>query len=182
MFMAEIAKKHDELSNLIKEIQASTDFALRNQKASIKALEIQVRQMSIILHGKLSGNLQSSIEIKPRVNDETIFASVETDKPLIRLLAGRQPRIYFSVIEIVFPYCLYGISKPYGYGVLTFWTLSSLYFQHSLYGVFVKPLQHIRHRYQYGVSWGMDTAYRLPDLAGKKEIDNVGEVSTIWKS
>ncbi|GKC45746.1 reverse transcriptase domain-containing protein [Tanacetum coccineum] len=39
--MAEIAKRHDEQSNLIKEIQASTDFALRNQKASIKALEIQ---------------------------------------------------------------------------------------------------------------------------------------------
>ncbi|GJR62602.1 hypothetical protein Tco_1504764 [Tanacetum coccineum] len=85
MFMDEIAKRHDENSNLIKEIQASTDFALRNQKASIKALEIQVKQMSIILHEKLSGNLQSSIEIKPRVNDETISTSVETDMPSIRL-------------------------------------------------------------------------------------------------
>ncbi|GJW47805.1 hypothetical protein Tco_0079451 [Tanacetum coccineum] len=28
---------------------------------------------------------------------------------------------------------LYGVSKPYGYGVLTCWTLSRLYFQHSLY-------------------------------------------------
>ncbi|GJY21861.1 hypothetical protein Tco_0394427 [Tanacetum coccineum] len=33
---------------------------------------------------------------------------------------------------------------------------------------------------QYGISWGMDTAYRLTDLL--KEIDKVGEVSTIWKS
>ncbi|GJT28555.1 hypothetical protein Tco_0908830 [Tanacetum coccineum] len=41
MFMAEIAKRHDEHSNLIKEIQASIDFALRNQKTSIEALEIQ---------------------------------------------------------------------------------------------------------------------------------------------
>ncbi|GKA21396.1 hypothetical protein Tco_0701385, partial [Tanacetum coccineum] len=33
---------------------------------------------------------------------------------------------------------------------------------HSRYGVFVKRIQRIRHRYQYDVSWGMDTAYRLP--------------------
>ncbi|GJZ82643.1 hypothetical protein Tco_0647816 [Tanacetum coccineum] len=57
---------------------------------------------------------------------------------------------------------LYGISKPHGYGVLTFWTLSSLYFQHNLYGVFVKRIQRTRHRFPYGVSWGMDMAYRLP--------------------
>ncbi|GKE45435.1 hypothetical protein Tco_1472719, partial [Tanacetum coccineum] len=44
MFMAEIAKRHDEHSNLIKKIQASTDFALRNQEASIKALRIQERK------------------------------------------------------------------------------------------------------------------------------------------
>ncbi|GKE58529.1 hypothetical protein Tco_1497714 [Tanacetum coccineum] len=64
--------------------------------------------------------------------------------------------------------CLYGVSKPHGYDVLTFWTLSSLYFQHSLYDVFTKRIQRIRHRYQYGISWGMDTAYRLLDLTGKK--------------
>ncbi|GJS30149.1 reverse transcriptase domain-containing protein [Tanacetum coccineum] len=79
----EIAKSHDEHSNLIKEIQASTDFSLRNKKASIKALKIQVRQMSIILHKKLSGNLQSSTKIKPRGNDKTISTSVKADKPLI---------------------------------------------------------------------------------------------------
>ncbi|GKE64185.1 reverse transcriptase domain-containing protein, partial [Tanacetum coccineum] len=90
MFMADIAKRHDEQSNLIKEIQASMDFALRNQKASIKALEIQVRQMSIILHKKLSGNLQSSTKAKLRVNDETISTSVKTDKPLIRRIDASQ--------------------------------------------------------------------------------------------
>ncbi|GJZ80846.1 hypothetical protein Tco_0645840, partial [Tanacetum coccineum] len=41
MFMTEIVKRLDENTNLIKEIQASMDFALRIQKASIKALEIQ---------------------------------------------------------------------------------------------------------------------------------------------
>ncbi|GJX25126.1 hypothetical protein Tco_0231422 [Tanacetum coccineum] len=39
-FMAELAKRHEENSNIIKEIQASTDAAIRNQGASIKTLEI----------------------------------------------------------------------------------------------------------------------------------------------
>ncbi|GKA63651.1 ribonuclease H-like domain-containing protein [Tanacetum coccineum] len=33
---------------------------------------------------------------------------------------------------------------------------------HNLYGIFVKRIRRIRHRYQYDVSCGMDTAYRLP--------------------
>ncbi|GJT43824.1 putative reverse transcriptase domain-containing protein [Tanacetum coccineum] len=45
-FMAKSTKRHEENSNLIKEIRASTDAAIRNQGASIKALEIQIRQMS----------------------------------------------------------------------------------------------------------------------------------------
>ncbi|GKD25530.1 hypothetical protein Tco_1231744 [Tanacetum coccineum] len=84
MFMTKIAKKLDENTNLIKELQASMDFALRNQKASIKALKIQVRQTRIELHEKLSGDLRSSTVIKPRVDDETISTSVEIDKPSIR--------------------------------------------------------------------------------------------------
>ncbi|GJY01253.1 hypothetical protein Tco_0359405 [Tanacetum coccineum] len=42
-FMAESAKRHEEHSSLIKEIRASTDVAIRNQGASIKALEIQIK-------------------------------------------------------------------------------------------------------------------------------------------
>ncbi|GJT62423.1 gag-pol polyprotein [Tanacetum coccineum] len=45
-FMSESAKRHEDNSNLIKEIRASTDAAIRNQGASIKTLEIQIRQMS----------------------------------------------------------------------------------------------------------------------------------------
>nr|GEY90113.1 hypothetical protein [Tanacetum cinerariifolium] len=44
-FMAESAKRHDENSYLIMEIRASTDAAIRNQRASIKALEIQIGKM-----------------------------------------------------------------------------------------------------------------------------------------
>ncbi|GJZ68402.1 hypothetical protein Tco_0631642 [Tanacetum coccineum] len=40
--MSEWAKIHEENSNLIKEIRASTDAAIRNQGASIKTLEIQI--------------------------------------------------------------------------------------------------------------------------------------------
>ncbi|GJV94226.1 hypothetical protein Tco_1542039 [Tanacetum coccineum] len=39
-FMTESAKRHEENSNIIKEIRASTDAAIRNQGASIKTLEI----------------------------------------------------------------------------------------------------------------------------------------------
>ncbi|GKF71398.1 hypothetical protein Tco_0207512, partial [Tanacetum coccineum] len=48
-FMSELAKTHEENSNLIKEIRASTDAAIRNQRASIITLEIQIGQMSIVL-------------------------------------------------------------------------------------------------------------------------------------
>ncbi|GJS97926.1 hypothetical protein Tco_0819096 [Tanacetum coccineum] len=39
-FMSESAKRHEENSNLIKEIRASTDASIHNQGASIKTLEI----------------------------------------------------------------------------------------------------------------------------------------------
>ncbi|GKE13002.1 hypothetical protein Tco_1416553, partial [Tanacetum coccineum] len=40
-FMSESEKRHEENSNLIKEIRATTDATIRNQGASIKTLEIQ---------------------------------------------------------------------------------------------------------------------------------------------
>ncbi|GJU11522.1 hypothetical protein Tco_1133918 [Tanacetum coccineum] len=45
-FMSESAKRHEENSNLIKEIQASTDAAIRNHGASIKTLEIQIGRLN----------------------------------------------------------------------------------------------------------------------------------------
>ncbi|GJY91695.1 mitochondrial proton/calcium exchanger protein-like protein isoform X1 [Tanacetum coccineum] len=45
-FMGESAKRHEENSNLIKEIRVSTDAGIRNQGASIKTLKIQIGQMS----------------------------------------------------------------------------------------------------------------------------------------
>ncbi|GJU99377.1 hypothetical protein Tco_1328648 [Tanacetum coccineum] len=48
-FMSESAKRHEENSNLIKGIRASTDAAIRNQGASIKTLEIQIEQIRNVL-------------------------------------------------------------------------------------------------------------------------------------
>ncbi|GKC56749.1 pyruvate dehydrogenase (acetyl-transferring) kinase, mitochondrial, partial [Tanacetum coccineum] len=45
-FMDESAKRHEENSNMIKEIRDSMDATIRNQGASIKTLQIQIRQMS----------------------------------------------------------------------------------------------------------------------------------------
>ncbi|GJW52272.1 hypothetical protein Tco_0093623 [Tanacetum coccineum] len=46
---AKLAKRHEENSNIIKEIRASIDAAIRNQGASIKTLEIQIGQMRKVL-------------------------------------------------------------------------------------------------------------------------------------
>ncbi|GJS64119.1 hypothetical protein Tco_0678683 [Tanacetum coccineum] len=55
-FMAESAKRHEENSNIIKEIRASTDAAIRNQGASIKTLELQIRQMRKVLQERGFGS------------------------------------------------------------------------------------------------------------------------------
>ncbi|GJX07475.1 mitochondrial proton/calcium exchanger protein-like protein isoform X1 [Tanacetum coccineum] len=53
-FMSESAKRHEENSNLFKEIRASTDAAIRNQGASIKNLKIQIgRSISTIVEADL---------------------------------------------------------------------------------------------------------------------------------
>ncbi|GJU34160.1 hypothetical protein Tco_1182514 [Tanacetum coccineum] len=65
-FMAKSAKRHEENSNIIKEIRASTDAAIRNQGASIKTLEIQIGQMSKVLQERGFKSLPSSTETNPR--------------------------------------------------------------------------------------------------------------------
>nr|GEW76614.1 hypothetical protein [Tanacetum cinerariifolium] len=64
-FMSDSAKRHEENSNLIKEIQASTDAAIRNQGAFLKNLKIQIEQMSKVLPERVFGSLRASISVKP---------------------------------------------------------------------------------------------------------------------
>ncbi|GJZ06531.1 mitochondrial proton/calcium exchanger protein-like protein isoform X1 [Tanacetum coccineum] len=89
-FMSESAKRHEENSNLIKEIRASTDAAIRNQGASIKTLEIQIGQMSKVLQERGFGSLPSSTETNPRDQVKSISTTIETDSHSIRRIGSSQ--------------------------------------------------------------------------------------------
>ncbi|GKG29674.1 hypothetical protein Tco_0419572, partial [Tanacetum coccineum] len=65
-FMAELAKRHEENSNIIKEIRAFTDAAIRNQGDSIKTLELQIGQLSKVLQERGFRSLPSSTETNPK--------------------------------------------------------------------------------------------------------------------
>nr|GEW03862.1 hypothetical protein [Tanacetum cinerariifolium]GEW09123.1 hypothetical protein [Tanacetum cinerariifolium] len=102
-FMAKSAKRHEENSNIIKEIQASTDAEIRNQGASIKTLEIQI--------GHMSKNKDDHEGKSP--------AGTLIDIPVFvgkfSVLAGFI--IIDDVTRDVVPDTPYGISNPSGYGV-----------------------------------------------------------------
>ncbi|GKD78369.1 hypothetical protein Tco_1340990 [Tanacetum coccineum] len=89
-FMGESAKRHEENSNLIKEIRASTDAAIRNQGASIKTLEIQIGQMSKVLQKRGFGSLPSSTETNQRDHVMSISTIVEADTSSIRHIGSNQ--------------------------------------------------------------------------------------------
>ncbi|GJV75517.1 hypothetical protein Tco_1507101 [Tanacetum coccineum] len=92
--MNESTKRLEENSNLIKEIRASTDAAIRNQGASIKALEIQIGQISKVLQESGSGSLPSSTKTNLRDHVNSISTTVETDITLIRRIGStRHDRI-----------------------------------------------------------------------------------------
>ncbi|GJZ59031.1 hypothetical protein Tco_0614847 [Tanacetum coccineum] len=89
-FMSESAKRHEENSNMIKEIRASTDAAVRNQGASIKTLEIQIGQISKVLQERGFGSLPSSTEANPRDHVKSISTTVEADTNPIRRIGSPQ--------------------------------------------------------------------------------------------
>ncbi|GKB90345.1 copia protein, partial [Tanacetum coccineum] len=81
--MVESAKRHEENSIIIKEIQASTDAAIRNQGASIKTLEIQIGQMSKVLQERGIGSLPGST--KPNLRDHVkSISTTKVDSSMIR--------------------------------------------------------------------------------------------------
>ncbi|GJU55776.1 hypothetical protein Tco_1229490 [Tanacetum coccineum] len=89
-FMSESTKRHEENSNLIKEIRALTDVAIRNQGASIKTLEIQIGQMSKVLQERGFVSLPSSTEANPRDQVKSILTTIEADSYLIRRIGSSQ--------------------------------------------------------------------------------------------
>ncbi|GKC08889.1 hypothetical protein Tco_1000499 [Tanacetum coccineum] len=89
-FMSESTKRHKENSNLIKEIRASTDAAIRNQGASIKTLEIQIGQMSKVLQERGFGSLPSLTETNPRDQVKLISTSIKAYSNSIRRIGSNQ--------------------------------------------------------------------------------------------
>ncbi|GJW62269.1 hypothetical protein Tco_0111604 [Tanacetum coccineum] len=101
-FMAESTKRHEENSNIIKEIRASTNAAIRNQGASIKTLEIQIGQMSKVLQERGIKGLPDSTEPKPRDHVKSI-STAKADSFEIRhmgccpyAISGSQHKSIFS--------------------------------------------------------------------------------------
>ncbi|GJR56195.1 hypothetical protein Tco_1406716 [Tanacetum coccineum] len=88
--MSKSTKRHEENSNLIKEIQATTDAAIRNQGASIKTLEIHIGKMSKVLQERVFGSLPSLTEINPRDQVNSISTTIEADSYSIRRIDSSQ--------------------------------------------------------------------------------------------
>ncbi|GJW15386.1 hypothetical protein Tco_0019519 [Tanacetum coccineum] len=89
-FMSESAKRHEENSNLIKEIRASIDVAVRNQGASIKTLKIQIGQMSKVLQERVSRSLPRSTETNPRDQVKSISTTIKADSHSISYIGSTQ--------------------------------------------------------------------------------------------
>ncbi|GKA11856.1 hypothetical protein Tco_0691402 [Tanacetum coccineum] len=89
-FIREFPKRHEENSNLIIEIRASTDAAIRNQRASIKTLEIQIGKISKVLQKRGFGSLSSSTETNPRDHVKSISTIVEVDASSIRRIGSHK--------------------------------------------------------------------------------------------
>ncbi|GJS41575.1 zf-CCHC domain-containing protein [Tanacetum coccineum] len=87
-FMSESANRHEENSNMIKEIRASTDAAVRNQRASIKTLEIQIGKISKVPQERGFGSLASSTEANPRDHVKSISTTAEADSNPIRRIGS----------------------------------------------------------------------------------------------
>ncbi|GJZ14544.1 hypothetical protein Tco_0550221 [Tanacetum coccineum] len=89
-FMSESTKRHEENYNLIKEIQASTYAAIRNQGASIKTLEIQIGQMGKVLQERGFRSLPSSTETNLRDQVKSISTSIKAESNSIRRIGSNQ--------------------------------------------------------------------------------------------
>ncbi|GKC92987.1 hypothetical protein Tco_1158429 [Tanacetum coccineum] len=91
--MSGSAKRHEENSNLIKEIRASIDAAIRNQGASFKTLEIQIGQMSKVLLERGFGSLPSSTKTNSRDQVKSISTTIKANSNLIRHIGSNQDAV-----------------------------------------------------------------------------------------
>ncbi|GJR03693.1 hypothetical protein Tco_0526677 [Tanacetum coccineum] len=89
-FMSESAKRHEENSNMIKEIGASTDAVIRNQGASIKTLEIQIGKISKVLQERGFRSLPSSTKANLRDHVKSISTTAKSDSNPMRRIGSSQ--------------------------------------------------------------------------------------------
>ncbi|GJY73756.1 retrovirus-related pol polyprotein from transposon TNT 1-94 [Tanacetum coccineum] len=131
--MAESAKRHEENSNIIKEIRASTDAAIQNQGASIKTLELQIGQVSKVLQERGFGSLPGSTETNPKDQVKSISTSTADLSEIRRMkhypyaVSGPQHRFVFPE-TVPFPrrlhnYCCEDLKEAHGINILNDSTL-----------------------------------------------------------
>ncbi|GJR08546.1 retrotransposon protein [Tanacetum coccineum] len=101
-FTTELAKRHEENSNIIKEIRASADAAIQNQRASIKTLELQIGQMSKVLQERGFGSLPGSTETNLRDQVKSI-STTTADLSEIRRMEHGPYAILGSQHRFMFP-------------------------------------------------------------------------------
>ena len=65
-FINEQNRRRDDVTKNIDEVRASTEASMRNMSSSIKALEIQIGQLSKIVHDRGNESLPSSTIANPR--------------------------------------------------------------------------------------------------------------------
>nr|GEV78886.1 hypothetical protein [Tanacetum cinerariifolium] len=76
-FMSELAKRHEENSNMLKENRTSIDASIQNQGASIKTIEIQIEKMSKVLQEGGFRSLPRSTEANLRDQVKSILTTIE---------------------------------------------------------------------------------------------------------
>ncbi|GJV30586.1 ribonuclease H-like domain-containing protein [Tanacetum coccineum] len=112
-FMSESVKRHEENSNLIKEIRASTDASIRNQGASIKTLEKDPRSFTLpcfinnVCFDNALIDLGASVSVMPLSNNLNLGLGELAHTKLIVELADRTVKYPKGIAENV----LVGIGK-----------------------------------------------------------------------
>ncbi|GKB11226.1 ribonuclease H-like domain-containing protein [Tanacetum coccineum] len=130
--MAESVKRHKENSNIIKEIRASTNAAIRNQGASIKTLEIQIGQMSKVLQERGIRGLPGSTKPNPRDHVKST-STAKADSSVIRhirsgpYVISDAQYISLSSETVLFPNRLHALVDPgASVSVIPFFAYSNL--------------------------------------------------------
>ncbi|GJU76586.1 hypothetical protein Tco_1273656 [Tanacetum coccineum] len=133
--MAESAKRHEENSNISKEIQASTDAAIRNQGATIKTLEIKIGQMSRVLQeigiggqpGSTEPNLRDHVKLISTAKSNS--SAIHLDCMVTTVMIGRR-HVKFRFWKLMITSCL---RKKKTQGALLYLVLFMIF-------VLIKPL------------------------------------------